>query len=155
VHHTRKMDADDVFDTVSGSRGLTGAADTILVLQRQGGGVTLHAQGRDIDESETAVQFDSATCRWSIVGSLGGAADIRVSDERRRVLQALADSVEPMSSEEIKRAANLKSRSATDKMLCIMRQDGQIVRIARGRYVLPNDVAGKEGKKDREAGTTH
>jgi hypothetical protein len=51
VHHTRKMDADDIFDTVSGSHGLTGAADTILVLQRQGSGVTLHAVGRDIDQS--------------------------------------------------------------------------------------------------------
>jgi RecA-family ATPase len=28
VHHTRKMEADDPFDSVSGTRGLTGAADT-------------------------------------------------------------------------------------------------------------------------------
>ena len=35
IHHVRKMDADDPFDTVSGTNGLTGAADTILVLKRQ------------------------------------------------------------------------------------------------------------------------
>src|SRR5262249_43287855 len=29
-HHDRKMDAEDVFDTVSGTLGLTGAVDTIL-----------------------------------------------------------------------------------------------------------------------------
>src|SRR5262249_14737505 len=29
VHHLRKMDADDAFDTVSGTLGLTGAPDTI------------------------------------------------------------------------------------------------------------------------------
>jgi hypothetical protein len=35
VHHDRKSAADDVFDTVSGSLGLTGAADTIAILKRQ------------------------------------------------------------------------------------------------------------------------
>ena len=29
AHHTRKMDADDVFDTVSGTLGLIGGVDTI------------------------------------------------------------------------------------------------------------------------------
>jgi hypothetical protein len=59
---------------------------------------TLHAVRRDIDQSETAMQFNSATCRWSIVGTLGGAADIRMSDERRRVLDALANAGEPRAS---------------------------------------------------------
>src|SRR6478672_360495 len=45
VHHTRKMDADNAFDTVSGSHGLTGAADTVLVIKQHPGGVTLHAAG--------------------------------------------------------------------------------------------------------------
>jgi RecA-family ATPase len=37
VHHDRKMDADDPFDTVSGTLGLTGAADTILIVKRKAG----------------------------------------------------------------------------------------------------------------------
>jgi RecA-family ATPase len=55
IHHVRKMDAEDPFDMVSGTNGLTGAADTILVLRRQAGSVTLHARGRDIEEKETPV----------------------------------------------------------------------------------------------------
>ena len=51
VHHDRKSEADDVFDTVSGSLGLTGAADTILIMKRQAGAVTLYVRGRDIEES--------------------------------------------------------------------------------------------------------
>ena len=43
-HHVRKMEADDPFDTVSGTLGLTGAADTIIVLKRRAGTVTLHAR---------------------------------------------------------------------------------------------------------------
>ena len=48
IHHVRKMEADDPFDMVSGTNGLTGAADTILVIKRQAGNVTLHGRGRDI-----------------------------------------------------------------------------------------------------------
>src|SRR5262249_15992490 len=51
VHHDRKAEADDVFDTVSGSLGLPAAADTILIMKRQSGAVTLYVRGRDIDES--------------------------------------------------------------------------------------------------------
>ena len=66
IHHVRKMEADDPFDMVSGTNGLTGAADTILVLKRQAGSVTLHARGRDIEEKETACRFDQVTCRWTL-----------------------------------------------------------------------------------------
>lgn len=47
--HVRKMEADDPFDTISGTLGLTGGADTILVMKRQSGNMTLFAKGRDIE----------------------------------------------------------------------------------------------------------
>jgi len=54
-----------------------------LLLQRQAGGITLHAIGRGIEQSETAVQFNKATCRWTI---LGVAAEVHRSAERGRVI---------------------------------------------------------------------
>ncbi len=63
IHHVRKMEAEDPFDMVSGTNGLTGAADTILILRRLAGNVTLHARGRDIEERETACRFDKNTCQ--------------------------------------------------------------------------------------------
>ena len=66
LHHTRKMEADDPLDTVSGSLGLTGCADTTLVLLRTSQGTTLYLRGRDIEEAEHAILFDVQTCRWSI-----------------------------------------------------------------------------------------
>ena len=64
LHHTRKMPADDPFDTVSGSTGLTGAADTVLVLARDiQGGTTLYGRGRDIEEIETAMKLTDSTAR--------------------------------------------------------------------------------------------
>lgn len=49
VHHLRKMDSEDAFDTISGTLGLTGAPDTILVLKRDtSGAIILHGRGRDL-----------------------------------------------------------------------------------------------------------
>jgi hypothetical protein len=155
VHHTRKMEADNAFETVSGSHGLTGAADTLLVLKQHSGGVTLHAAGRDIDESETAMQFDKTTCRWTIVGALGGAVDVRISDERRRVLQALAEAGGPMSRAEIRRAADLRNENAADLILSKMVRHGEIVRTGRGKYDLPERTDRTDGTDSGDGHTTH
>ena len=37
IHHTRKMGSDDPLETVSGTYGLTGAVDTVMVLKRDRG----------------------------------------------------------------------------------------------------------------------
>jgi len=59
VHHVRKADADDPFDTVSGTTGITGAPDAVLILTRrnEGDGVILYGRGRDLPEFEHAVEF--------------------------------------------------------------------------------------------------
>lgn len=78
VTHTRKMADSDVFNTVSGSTGLTGSADTTIVLHRPRGetDAILSVTGRDVFEAEYAVRFDTTTGRWNLVGdSLADAAD--------------------------------------------------------------------------------
>jgi hypothetical protein len=135
AHHDRKMDADDVFDTVSGTLGLTGGVDTIAVLKRGGLGITLHIQGRDlVDDVEKAIRFDRETCRWTI---LGEAVEVRRSTERNKVLAALQrGSADGMSVSALMEAAQC-SRSATDSLLSRMCADGEIERTSRGRYSLP------------------
>ena len=147
-HHVRKMEADDPFDTVSGTLGLTGAADTIVILKRHAGAVTLHARGRDIEEVETALQFERATCRWTI---LGAAADVYVSNERAAVLSALATAgADGLAVSEIMAATGSNSRGAMDTLLFKMKEDSEIVRVKRGIYALPQD-GGKIGQKERIA----
>jgi hypothetical protein len=53
AHHTRKTAADDLIDMVSGTLGLTGAADTIIVIERQpSGGFVLDVRGRDVEATQ-------------------------------------------------------------------------------------------------------
>jgi AAA domain len=145
IHHDRKGDAEDPFDTVSGTLGLTAAADAILIIKRRSSGTTLYARGRDIEESETAVQFSKETCKWTM---LGPAAEVHRSDERRRVIDALCSAGGPLSVTEIMAAADIKSRGAADKLLFTMAQDGEIERRRRGVYDLTAENIGKIGKKD-------
>jgi hypothetical protein len=144
VHHTRKAPADDVFDTVSGTHGLTGAADSILVLSKRSGKAVLHAKGRDIEDSETALEFNPATYRWI---RLGRAADVFVSDERSRIQAALDNAPEPMSPKELMFATGIKNRNAMDLLLMKMVRNSQIEKAARGKYAN----SGKIGKKDAPA----
>lgn len=144
VHHDRKAEADDVFDTISGTLGLSAAADTILIMKRQAGTVTLWVRGRDLEESETALQFNKTACRWSI---LGAAAEVNRSAERKKVIDALTEAGRPLQVKEIWVAADLKTRGATDALLHKMAKDGEVTRLDRGQYSLPD--AGKIGKKER------
>ena len=128
LHHTRKMAADDPIDTVSGTLGLSGCADTILVLARASGGATIYCRGRDIEEAEHAATFDAETCRWTIVGD---AADVHRSEERQRVAEALADG--EMSVADLVAATGMVRRNL-DKLLHFMVKDGEAVRVRRGVY---------------------
>ena len=54
VHHTRKQDADDPFDTVSGTNGLHGSVDGTFLFKRSHGQTprtgTIDVTGRDVAE---------------------------------------------------------------------------------------------------------
>src|SRR5206468_12849431 len=84
--HTRKMDAEDPIDTISGSLGLAGCADTSVILSRGPKGTTLYLRGRDVEQQEHAVLFNAETCRWTI---LGDAAEVHRSDSRTKILTIL------------------------------------------------------------------
>jgi hypothetical protein len=146
LHHDRKSDADDAFDTVSGTLGLTGAADTILIIKRRASGVVLYSRGRDIEESETAIQFDKETCRWTV---LGRASEVHRSSERARVIAALTAAAQPLSVREIMIDAEMGNRNAVDILLGKMAKDGEIKRVGRGKYYLSTEGNGQIGKKER------
>ena len=151
VHHTRKAGADDPFDEVSGTRGLTGAADTTLVLRRDVSGgpsfrATLYGRGRDIPEIETAIEFSDANYRWKILGEAWQVAD---TAEQQAILDALHEAGEPMKLAEIAETVG-KSKSNVANMLRKMVAAQLIVKPATGCYtpVKPvNPMNGESGER--------
>jgi hypothetical protein len=148
VHHTRKSGAEsDPFEKVSGTLGLSGAADTTLILDRDGAGCTLYGRGRDIQEIESAVEFDPAACRWRL---LGDAAEVRRTDERSLILGVLADADEPMGPTEIADLAGMPSVNAR-KLIARMVKAGQVVKHRRGLYAHPEKAASYADRRDPDA----
>jgi hypothetical protein len=73
IHHERKMGADDPFDTFSGTHGLTGAADTLLMFKRAASGCPRPGCLMSMQNSKPwrtylfAARADTSTCRSYIV----------------------------------------------------------------------------------------
>jgi hypothetical protein len=132
VHHQRKMEAEDPLDTVSGTTGLTGAVDTVLVLHRTGQGMVLFGKGRDIEEIEKAVTFDNEFCLWRVEGE---ATEVRRSDERTKIVTALCDAREPMSPREVADETGL-AYSNVRQLLVRMHKAGEVEKVKRGLYRL-------------------
>lgn len=138
VHHTRKMEAEDPFDTVSGSRGLTGAADSVLVLHREAGTGTpkLYGRGRDIEEIENVMNFDAHRATWRVVGE---AWAIAKTDERQQILDVLNKSPEPMSPKDVAEQLG-KERSNINKLLIRMVDEDKASRVGTGLYAPRHSV---------------
>lgn len=71
LHHTKKAASEDVIEEISGTLGISGAADGAIVLKRARGetGGTISITGRDVDERDMAVEFDPITCAWKCLGN--------------------------------------------------------------------------------------
>ena len=140
VHHLRKASADDPIDKVSSTTGLTGAADAIIVIDKQTSGTVFDVRGRDIESETLAVEFNKQTCRWTILGS---AETFHRSGERARILQVFADATEPLSPKTVTELVNCDrpgkpwSHDAIRQLLPKMAQDGDLIRVETGKYALP------------------
>lgn len=69
VHHTRKQQADDKFDRISGTNGLLGAADGAFILekeQRTGDTAVLEVSGRDQPEQKLILKKDMERLTWEL-----------------------------------------------------------------------------------------
>ena len=91
VHHTRKAASEDFLDAVSGTQGLAGAADAVIVLRRTRGSADaeLLLTGRDVIEATFAMRFDTQSGNWAL---LDGPAEVHaLPDTRRRIAELLGD----------------------------------------------------------------
>lgn len=69
VHHTRKQDAEDKFDTISGTTGLLGAADGAFLLRKEkrtSPEATLDVVGRDQQDLRFKLLFRYESCTFDL-----------------------------------------------------------------------------------------
>ncbi|HEX3780692.1 MAG TPA: AAA family ATPase [Pseudonocardiaceae bacterium] len=107
VHHVRKASSEDFLTEVSGTNGIAGAADAVLVLKRgraQADGV-LHVTGRDVEESERAMAFNADTGTWRL---LDGPADQHLMHDTRAMVARLVAEQPGLKPRDIADALGLK-----------------------------------------------
>ena len=82
IHHLRKLHDDDPMNMISGSTGLSGAADSTFVLQknsRLANVASLHCTGRDIPDRTLKLEFGEEDHVWKLLSdskTCTGAAKI-------------------------------------------------------------------------------
>ncbi|MBN9103274.1 MAG: AAA family ATPase [Pseudonocardia sp.] len=142
VHHTRKLGSEDFVDGVSGTLGITGAADTTVVLSRSRSddGGLLKVTGRDITEAEYAVE-KADNGFWKLTG--GSIEEARkaastervtagVSDRSADIIRLVAES-DGIGPTEIGQKLGIETKAA-GTYLSRLETAGRIKKVKRGVY---------------------
>jgi hypothetical protein len=148
IHHTRKAFSDDFIDSISGTHGLAGAADTIITLSRGRGKSdgTLQVTGRDVMEASYAVTFHGGV--WALDGDTLQEARANVS--RRADTAALSGRSGEILEFIRQQPGGAKASDVTGKFgkeaatyLSRLTDSGRLVKPKRGLYVVsePSEVS--------------
>jgi hypothetical protein len=151
VFHTRKGESTDPLEMVSGTLGLSGAADCVLVLRRERGQIdaSLFVTGRDVEEQDLALRWEKEDMLgWAL---LGNADEFRRSKER----QLLVDAVKTMPGLKPVELADAtgKSRGSVRYLLFRLVQDGEL-RVRDGGY-YPGLLVATQATANSFSGTTN
>jgi len=142
LHHDRKAQAEDFVDSVSGTNGIAGAADTIVVLSRKRTEQTglLQVTGRDVVEREYAVTVSSG--RWRLAGeSLDDAAEAaetvrataNLGDRQAEIFWFVQGHPDGVRAGEVAKAMGMRSKEA-GVYLGRLLEAGKVRRPERGLY---------------------
>jgi RecA-family ATPase len=105
IHHTRKEVSEDVFDTVLGTTGITGAADTVIILVKKKSTGNLHVSGRDVEDATFAMKFDRKTLSWILDDD---ALKYTLTPEKKAIYKLLEKNGHPMQLKDIAHALDKK-----------------------------------------------
>jgi hypothetical protein len=139
THHDRKKTDEDFLNMVSGTKGVTGAADTILYLTRERGSTSglLRLESRDVEDCQFQMEFVKETGRWVIVAK----EDLGAEPERTRVelLDEIEQLVNARGYAQTSELAEMLQRSPQEVMAECRKgeQRGSLVRSRDGSWCVP------------------
>lgn len=149
-HHDRKAVTDDFVQSVSGTNGLAGAADTIVVLSRRRheADAVIQVTGRDVIEGEYAMRF-TAGCQWVLDGgdftaanaALAQRRDSETLGDRSAAIAGYArDTGQEVTPADIAQRFNISPDDA-GKYLRRLVDSGRLTKVGRGRFASPSAMS--------------
>lgn len=151
VTHLRKAQADDPLESITGTLGLTGGADGVLVLRRDRGNqdASLFVTGRDVEEQDLGLRLD-ASMQWSIIGD---AADLRLSPERQAIKNFLVTCDRPVGPKEVATSLGEDHDGNIRALMTKMAAAGEITRVSTGLYTSNTHHTDNSGNTDNTSNT--
>ncbi|MCZ7616728.1 MAG: winged helix-turn-helix domain-containing protein [Ignavibacteriaceae bacterium] len=126
-----------MFNEISGTSGITGAMDTMLVLKKKGKSGKLYVTGRDVKDVEYNLVFDETICCWNVVEE-----EINTTAERKEIYELIKSSGREMKTGEIAELLG-KTVPNVSKMLGKMLKEELLATEKTGYYFIPEDKKGK------------
>lgn len=151
VHHSRKQESGDFVDAVSGTQGLAGSADFVLVLSRKrhSEDAILSVTGRDVPEEDYAMRADDGVL-WRLDGDTLQAAAATAGARREqgqladRSIEVLALVNQRAAAGDTTRASDLDSLGISqDKARVYLNRladSDRIKKASRGLYTTVTTV---------------
>lgn len=138
-HHNRKMESDDFVDTVSGTQGLAGSADTVIVLKRERhtDDAFLNVTGRDVEEREFPIE--KSAYGWEL-SEPPDPNKIRLSNIKSKYgksKQDLLDFIQEHGQVTTKECKAQFPDGHTNQWLSQLVASGAIIKVERGVYEWP------------------
>lgn len=151
LHHDRKAGSDDFVERVSGTNGLAGAADTVVVLSRarQAAEGTLAVTGRDVEEGEYALTMSEGS--WTLAAdTLDGASAVArqraatagVGDDLVEIIEYVGEHPEGIGPTAVATALELDPVTVR-KYLSRAVESGRLLRPRRGVYTPVTSVTSR------------
>lgn len=142
LHHTKKGNEENVFDEISGTTGLTGAMDTMMVIKEKNKDHTLHITGRDVEQADYKIVFDKKLFCWNVIEKKN---EINITVEREEILELIKSYNRQMKLSEITDLIG-KEKSNVNKLLKKLIRDGLLISPKYGYYALPEKTDDKAGE---------
>lgn len=131
VHHTAKRaSTNDVFDSISGSFGLNGAVDNLMILGDVAGQIVVAAKGRRVKYTEIPLAFDPTIGQWEVSDEV---AEQRRSETQKALIQYLANN-KGATPKEIAEGTGIPSLTVRQRLYHMCR-DEVVINIS-GKYTL-------------------
>jgi hypothetical protein len=147
VHHTRKAVTDDFVDALSGTYGIAGSADFVMVLarERNSNDAVLSVTGRDVIESEYGLYADDGVF-WRLYGAdlaeARSAADVisRMAQLKRShgqravaVVRYVNEDQRIVTPADIAERFDMEPKRASE-LLTRLEDGGYLTKVGRGEY---------------------
>lgn len=129
LHHTTKAVPDDPVSSISGTYGLSAAADSYCVMLKQGQQYRLHAGGRLWDRDESDFELQRHGGGWTLLGAWDHTAPQGLTPKQQDVMTLLRGGAK---SNKTLADSTGQSPSALAHMLKALEARGLIERIANG-----------------------